>query len=116
MRPPAPTMQPYAVVLGIAQDGGHPHPGCRRACCMDAYANPALAHRAACVGIVDPGSGEAWLLDATPDLPAQLHQLITLEAPDLSLSGILLTHAHIGQWIGWPLLGELGAEVLSHPF
>ena len=26
------TERPYAVVLGIAQDGGYPHAGCERSC------------------------------------------------------------------------------------
>ena len=66
-------MTPHAHVLGIAQDGGHPHIGCWRDCCAPGWANPALRHHAACIALVSTQG--RWLLDATPDLPAQLAAL-----------------------------------------
>lgn len=100
-----PETQPYTVVLGIAQDGGYPQAGCTRADCVEAWRNPALRKRVASLGIVDPVSGERWIIDATPDFPSQLHTLGG-RVP----TGVLLTHAHIGHYLG---LAHLGREVLG---
>jgi pyrroloquinoline quinone biosynthesis protein B len=109
---PAPAPAPYAVVLGVAQDAGHPQAGCKKSCCAAAWEDPAKGHLAASLGIVDPVSGERWIIDATPDLPAQLRALDevapTVDTP--GLSGILLTHAHIGHYTG---LTHLGREVMG---
>lgn len=139
-REPVPTTNgtPYAVVLGIAQDAGYPQAGCRRVCCVAAWEQPVLRRHVACLALVDPQSGERWLIDATPDLPAQLRELdrvamplsaASVRAPSESttaasiaqlptpspvigpaLSGILLTHAHIGHYTG---LMHLGREVMG---
>lgn len=103
---------PFIVVLGIAQDGGAPHAGCRRDCCAARWLDPALRRRVACVGIVDPQTSQRWLIDATPDLPQQLHVLDQAAPPAEGgiVSGILLTHAHIGHYTG---LMHLGREVMG---
>lgn len=95
-------MGPFALVLGVAQDGGHPQAGCRGSCCRS---EPQQRHRPTCVALV--AGGRAWLLDATPALPAQLEDLL---ARDIELAGILLTHAHIGHYAG---LVHLGREVMD---
>jgi pyrroloquinoline quinone biosynthesis protein B len=94
---------PEVVVLGIAQDGGHPQAGCDKACCRAAWEDPAAGHRVASLGIVD--GDQVWIVDATPDLPRQLHAL-----GDVDLAGILLTHAHMGHYTG---LLHLGREVMG---
>jgi len=99
------SIAPFLVVLGLAQDGGHPHPGCARACCAEAWTHPELRHRVSSLGLVDPDGGRFWLLDATPDLPDQLHELSTL-LPGGKLAGVLLTHAHIGHYTGLMYLGR----------
>jgi pyrroloquinoline quinone biosynthesis protein B len=96
---------PHVIVLGIAQDGGAPHAGCEKACCADRWADPSRRLHVACLGIVDPAASACWLIDATPDFPAQLRRL---EGTDLA--GILLTHAHIGHYTG---LVHLGREVMG---
>lgn len=103
---------PSLIVLGVAQDGGHPHAGCRKPCCAGAWDNPALGHRCACLGIVDPTTNQRWMLDCTPDFPAQLNALDQVEPVTESpgLDGILLTHGHIGHYAG---LMHLGREVLG---
>jgi pyrroloquinoline quinone biosynthesis protein B len=103
--PPAASPQPYAVVLGIAQDGGYPQAGCNRADCLEAWRDPSKRQRVASLGIVDPVSNERWIIDATPDFPSQL-QTLGGNAP----TGILLTHAHIGHYLG---LAHLGREVMG---
>jgi len=93
-----------AVVLGIAQDGGVPHLGCRQPLCVRARRDPSAARRVASLGLVDRGAGRRFVVDATPDFAAQVEALGGL--PD----GILLTHAHMGHYLG---LAQLGREVLG---
>lgn len=106
---------PYVVVLGIAQDGGVPHAGCDKDCCAEAWKNPSQRKRVVCLAIVDPQSQQRWMIEATPDFPAQLHELDQI-APGRegqskpALDGILLTHAHIGHYAG---LMHLGREVVG---
>ncbi|MCU1230287.1 MAG: pyrroloquinoline quinone biosynthesis protein PqqB [Acidobacteria bacterium] len=104
-----PATAPWVVVLGIAQDGGYPQAGCKRDDCIAAWRDPSLRRHVASLGIVDPVSGERWIIDATPDFPEQLHRLDLL-APSKTLPSILLTHAHIGHYTG---LMHLGREVLG---
>ncbi|HEX6739384.1 MAG TPA: MBL fold metallo-hydrolase [Vicinamibacteria bacterium] len=106
-----------AVVLGIAQDGGMPHIGCREEPCQAARRDPARRQRVASLGLVDDASGRRFLIDATPDLAAQLDALNALppaRQPERRrpVDGILLTHAHIGHYTGLMYLGReaLGAD------
>ncbi len=93
-----------AIVLGIAQDGGVPHLGCRQTLCVEARRDPAKRRRVASLGLVDGGSGKWFVIDATPDFESQVEMLGAM--PD----GILLTHAHIGHYLG---LAQLGREVFN---
>jgi pyrroloquinoline quinone biosynthesis protein B len=90
------------VVLGIAQDGGMPHPGCTKPPCSAARAGSRRAEKVACVGLVHRATGAAYLFDATPDFPAQLHALSGGKPPD----AIFLTHAHAGHYTGLMYLGK----------
>lgn len=114
-----PEKQVTAVVLGIMQDGGLPHAGCRCARCQAAFEDPARAEYAACLGLVDNRGGETavYLFDATPDLKYQLHLLAGVLGthPERSSrlqqpTGIFLTHAHMGHVSGLP---QLGPEVMA---
>lgn len=99
---------PTLVVLGIAQDGGHPQAGCRRPCCAAAWADPRRGHRVASLGVVS--GGRRWLVDASPDLPRQLHELDRVGGAGGTLAGVLLTHAHTGHYTG---LVHLGREAMG---
>ena len=102
---------PFVVVLGIAQDGGLPHAGCRRDCCVAAWGDESLRRLISCIAVVDPESKQRWLFDCTPDFPQQLNRLDELESGKRRLvDGIFLTHAHIGHYAG---LMHLGREVLG---
>ncbi|MBN2081298.1 MBL fold metallo-hydrolase [bacterium] len=103
---------PFLVVLGIAQDAGYPAAGCRKHCCQRAWDHPEHRRHCACLAIVDPASRQRWLLDCTPDFPAQLNMLDTVApvAGRLGVEGILLTHGHIGHYTG---LIHLGREALD---
>lgn len=93
-----------AVVLGIAQDGGVPHLGCRQRLCVEARRDPAKRRFVSSLGLVDAVAGKRFVIDATPDFESQVERLGGL--PD----GILLTHAHIGHYLG---LAQLGREVAN---
>jgi pyrroloquinoline quinone biosynthesis protein B len=95
---------PEALVLGIAQDGGVPHAGCRQTICVEARKDPSRKRLVASLGLLDPAGNKRFLIDATPDFGEQMERLGGL--PD----GILLTHAHIGHYLG---LAQLGREVLG---
>lgn len=106
------------MVLGVAQDAGYPQTACRRACCDAARRDGALARHVASLAIVDPASGQRWLVDCTPDVGEQLALLDALAPPgsrdarELAsqpcVDGVLLTHAHIGHYTG---LMDFGREV-----
>jgi pyrroloquinoline quinone biosynthesis protein B len=101
-----------AVVLGIAQDGGVPHIGCRQERCVLARRDSSQRERVASLGLVDEQADRRFLIDATPDLPSQLESLHPDRPAGRPLvDGILLTHAHIGHYAGLMYLGReaLGA-------
>ncbi len=102
VRPPSPAVE--AIVLGIAQDGGVPHLGCRQPFCERARRDPSARRHVASLGLVDHAAGRRFVIDATPDFSQQVDRLGGL--PD----AILLTHAHIGHYLG---LAQLGREVLG---
>jgi pyrroloquinoline quinone biosynthesis protein B len=109
----------FVVVLGVAQDAGVPHPGCDKACCAIRWNNPSQRRRVSSIGLVDSASGERWLFDATPDIAAQMHDLESLStdpaSPTRSLSGIFLTHAHVGHYSGLMYLGREGMSSNNMP-
>lgn len=98
---------PRAVVLGVAQDGGHPHPGCKQDCC---HARNIPSHLTTCVALID--RDKAWMLDAGPDFRQHLSRLDALGA---GLAGILLTHGHIGHYTGLMYLGREAMNTSSLP-
>lgn len=112
----APAGGPRVVVLGTVQDGGLPHAGCSCVRCTAARRDPARARRVASLAIDFPKTGHTWLVDATPDLREQIEEVHTFRAhPEgrvdrAPFDGVLLTHAHVGHYLG---LAFLGFEVMS---
>ncbi len=104
-----PAKGPFLVVLGIAQDAGYPQIACNRECCTPAWAEAKARRNVASLGLIDPATRQYWLIDATPDIRLQLRMLHEL-APDMSLAGVFLTHAHIGHYTG---LMHLGREAMG---
>ena len=100
---------PYIVVLGVAQDAGYPQAGCNKDCCKDAWEDPAKRKNVSCLALVDPLSKEQWIFDATPDVKFQL-QLLEKKSGINPLSGVFLTHAHMGHYTG---LMHFGREVMG---
>lgn len=99
----------YITVLGIAQDAGFPQAGCTKANCNQYWLGNEEQRYATSIGLIDKESGQTWMFEATPDFKFQLHELVK-EAKVETLSGIFLTHAHIGHYTG---LMHLGNEVMG---
>lgn len=100
---------PRVRVLGIAQDGGLPHAACTCEHCAAARLDPRRASPVASLAVV--GHDRVWLVDASPDLPAQLDLLADVRSAPVGrvdrhpLDGVLLTHGHMGHYLGLAYLG-----------
>lgn len=110
-RPPA-SPGPRLVVLGTAQDGGLPHAACSCARCNRARRDPAFRRDVASLALHLPASDKVFLFDATPDLHRQLDRIAALRRrPEegrvdrAPVDGVLLTHAHIGHYLGLAFFG-----------
>lgn len=99
----------YITVLGIAQDAGFPQAGCEKENCRLFWEGQEEARYATSLGLVDAEEKKAWLFEATPDFKHQ-HKSLFEESSLNDLSGIFLTHAHIGHYTG---LMHLGHEAMG---
>lgn len=100
---------PYIIVLGTIQDGGFTSPKSQKKYCKDSFEILKNAKKVSSIAIVDPTNKQQWIVDASPDFKEQLYNL--QEQTSLyDLDGILLTHAHIGHYLG---LAYLGKEALN---
>lgn len=100
---------PYLYILGVAQDAGYPQADCYRPHCMRGWEDVTARRRATSLALIDPRTGSSWLFEATPHMPEQLYSL-HVEAPEAELSGVFLTHGHIGHYTG---LIHFGREVMG---
>ena len=102
----------FIQILGVAQDGGYPHLGCKKQCCTMAWANDSLKKNVVSFALVDSSVNKWWLFEATPDIKEQLQLFKNSTGGKYNYlpDGILLTHAHIGHYTG---LMELGREVMN---
>lgn len=92
-------------VLGTVQDGGMPHAGCGCETCAAARRGLVPPRHVASIAIVGE-EGRALVVDATPDLTAQIARLgASLGCGGPCLDALLLTHAHVGHYLGLALLG-----------
>lgn len=105
------------IILGTGQDGGapqihnHDDPG---------WNNADLKLLAASGALVDHRDGSRFLFEATPDIREQLYNLEQLTGPapgalPMGLSGVFLTHAHIGHYAGLIFAGHESAGAKSLP-
>ena len=99
----------YITVLGIAQDGGYPQAGCTAEHCLRHWRGEEDKRHVVSLGLTDQASGQNWLFEATPDFTTQLQQLQQASG-STNLSGIFLTHAHMGHYAG---LLQLGREAMD---
>ncbi len=115
----APRAEPAAgkglelVVLGIAQDGGVPQLGCNQACC-EAARRSGLRLGPASLGVIDHATGGLLLIEATPAVEEQVALLHRTAGVDdrgrRPIDALLLTHAHIGHYLG---LAHFGREAAA---
>lgn len=107
---------PYIYVLGVAQDAGYPQAGCYQPHCLPGWRETSLRRGATSLGLIDPLANRKYLFEATPDLPSQLFAL-EQQAPSerYSLSGVFVTHAHIGHYAGLMFFGHeaMGADKIA---
>lgn len=96
-------------VLGTAQDAGIPQLGCICPNCTKAQQNPEF--RRFVTSILIEGEEKTFLIDATPDITLQLnnHQ-ISKNNKDLTIDGVIITHLHIGHYIGMLYFGKEAAN------
>jgi pyrroloquinoline quinone biosynthesis protein B len=102
----------YIRILGIAQDGGNQHAGCKKKCCKDSWQYDSLRKYVVSLALVDSSAKKWWLFEATPDIKFQLQdfKVLTNGFYNYLPDGIFITHAHIGHYTG---LMELGREVMN---
>ena len=111
----------YITVLGVAQDAGYPHIGCKKQCCKDFYTGISKNKKVTSLGLVDIENKQKWLFEASPDISTQLAYLEQhhLKKENI-IDGIFLTHAHIGHYsglmyFGREALGKKGTNVYIMP-
>jgi pyrroloquinoline quinone biosynthesis protein B len=102
-------------VLGTAQDGGLPQIGCYCENCLRAREDLHFSRLVASLAILDLKERKFFLLDATPDIKIQLDMAfrrlaLAQSGPRNAPDGVLLTHAHMGHYLG---LAHFGMEALS---
>lgn len=102
------------LVLGTGQDAGIPQIGNPS---DPAWKNPGGQRFATSIAVLDHRSGDRYLFEATPDIREQLKLMDDVMPPreGIGLSGIFLTHAHIGHYSGLMFLGHESAGANSVP-
>jgi pyrroloquinoline quinone biosynthesis protein B len=103
-------------ILGVAQDAGYPQISCYKPHCMPGWEGKLKRRTATSIAVVDHENKKKFVFEATPHLPEQLYNLNQV-APDstYSLSGIFLTHAHIGHYTGLMYFGREAAGSKNVP-
>ena len=96
-------------VLGTAQDGGVPQPGCARECCNRVRANDALRRHPVSLGIVG-ADGSTHLIEASRAMGEQFEIWNSVDPVEGPLTSLSITHAHLGHVDG---LGLFGKEVMG---
>ena len=98
------------IILGTAQDAGAPQIGNSN---DPAWQDASLKGHATSAALVDYKTGARYLFEATPDMREQLYTLDEIFPPTnddpLGLSGVFLTHAHIGHYAGLMFVGHESA-------
>jgi len=108
---------PYLIILGVAQDGGYPHIGCKGICCSIAQKNISKKKQVVSFALVNPLNKKWYLFEATPDITQQLCSFakITHAAYNYLPDAIFITHAHIGHYTGLMYLGREAKNALNVP-
>lgn len=101
------------IILGTSQDGGNPHFMCECPNCVQSQIKH-IERYVSCIGII--GDSKAFIIDATPDLPKQYNLFSKfLKTSNLQLTGIFLTHLHIGHYTGLIYFGKESISAKNFP-
>jgi pyrroloquinoline quinone biosynthesis protein B len=88
-----------------------PQAACACDRCIRARRDRTLARRVASLAIDFPRTDRTYLIDATPDLASQLEEIHSFRRHAAGrvdrqpVDGVILTHAHIGHYLGLALFG-----------
>lgn len=97
----------YITILGTAQDGGYPHIGCQKECCVNFYDGINKKKSVVSLGLVDKENLQKWMFEASPDMHTQLAELENNHLKkETIIDGVFLTHAHIGHYTGLMYFGR----------
>lgn len=107
-------------ILGSGQDDGIPHTGCYCDLCNKARKYAEYRRLGPSVAIFDKKESFCYLVDASPDFKCQLDMIReeiseTKRNGKVPVSGILLTHAHLGHCAGLWHLGKESVEEKNLP-
>ncbi len=98
-----------------------PQAACVSAACEAARRDPSKRQLAASLALALP-AGEVWLVDATPDIREQLEVAIAMArelggspTPRRPIAGVLLTHGHMGHYLGLAHFGFEAAHTDAIP-
>lgn len=102
-------------ILGSGQDDGIPHTGCYCDVCNKARTHIDYQRLGPSLALFHKKRSYCYLIDASPDLKRQLDSIHeemneTKRKGKIPVSGILLTHAHLGHCAG---LWHLGMEAVN---
>ena len=97
----------FIYVLGTSQDGGYPHVGCNQVCCEFAWKNPKVKRLPSSLALINQKQNKYWLFDVTPEIKEQIYML---DQFNCALSGVFVTHAHTGHYMG---LTNFGLEIMN---
>jgi len=106
-------------VLGTAQDAGHPQLNCSCEHCQQARKDKSLTLLQSSIAAADLKAKKTFIFDATPAFSEQLDRLNEFTAAEKMgaehLSGIFLTHAHLGHYTGLMYLGKEALNTSDFP-
>lgn len=102
-------------ILGSGQDAGIPHTGCYCDVCSKARKDTGYRRLGPSIAILDKNEGFCYFIDASPDFKYQLDMVREdvnkiRRKGRIPITGILLTHAHMGHCSG---LWHLGKEAIN---
>lgn len=106
-------------ILGSGQDGGLPQFGARIAADMHARVDPLAVRLGPSICVLDD-DGRCLLVDVSPDIKEQESRLLQLPAYAARPAGnpfdaVLLTHAHMGHYVGLAHFGREAANTRHLP-
>ena len=103
-----------AIVLGTAQDGGYPQPGCMSICCERARSDRSLSRTPVSLGIIG-SDGTCHIIEVGRKMGEQIEIWKGFGGFEWPLKSASITHAHLGHTDGLRLLGRevMGAKGIT---